>query len=90
MIDDQPINLTKHLKKTDLYPPPPSSLMSMIPTKNDENELDLTTFVPPPLSRKPPTQLSGIKLTFYFSYSSVLLSLNFSTSFIPIRLSSFS
>ena len=26
---------------------------------NDENELDLTNFVPPPLTRKPPTQHSS-------------------------------
>ncbi len=50
-------NSTKYVKEVDLTLPPPSS----IPINNDENELDLTTFVPPvpPLSRKPPSQHSS-------------------------------
>ncbi|CAF3654779.1 unnamed protein product [Rotaria sp. Silwood1] len=54
--DDQHINSTRHVKEIDLSPPPSSS--SLMPVNNDENELDLTTFVPPPLIRKPPTQPS--------------------------------
>ncbi|CAF4873116.1 unnamed protein product, partial [Rotaria magnacalcarata] len=42
-------------------------LSSIIPVNNDENELDLTTFVPPPLIRKPPTQQSSRrKKTIFF------------------------
>ncbi|CAF4714159.1 unnamed protein product [Rotaria sp. Silwood1] len=54
--DDQHINSTRHVKEIDLSPP--SSSSSLMPVNNDENELDLTTFVPPPLIRKPPTQPS--------------------------------
>ncbi len=45
---------TKHVKEIDLSPLP-----LLNPMNNDENELDLTTFVPPPLTRKPPTQHSS-------------------------------
>ncbi|CAF3675334.1 unnamed protein product [Rotaria sordida] len=56
--DDQHMNSTRYVKEIDLLPPPLSS--SLIPVNNDENELDLTTFVPPPpLIRKPPTQQSS-------------------------------
>ncbi|CAF4267149.1 unnamed protein product [Rotaria socialis] len=53
--DDQYTNAARHIKEIDLSPLPSSSI---IPVNNDENELDLTTFVPPPLIRKPPTQQS--------------------------------
>jgi hypothetical protein len=43
---------SRHVKETDLSP----TLLSLNPINNDENELDLTTFVPPPLTRKPPSQ----------------------------------
>ncbi|CAF3309113.1 unnamed protein product [Rotaria sp. Silwood2] len=52
--DDQHMTSTRHVKEIDLSPLP-----SLMPVNNDENELDLTTFVPPPLVRKPPTQLSN-------------------------------
>ncbi|CAF0863533.1 unnamed protein product [Rotaria sordida] len=56
--DDQHMNSTRYVKEIDLLPPSLSS--SLIPVNNDENELDLTTFVPPPpLIRKPPTQQSS-------------------------------
>ncbi|CAF3148603.1 unnamed protein product [Rotaria socialis] len=53
--DDQYTNAARHIKEIDLSPLPSSSI---VPVNNDENELDLTTFVPPPLIRKPPTQQS--------------------------------
>jgi hypothetical protein len=45
----------RHVKETDLSPPLPT----LSPINNDENELDLTTFVPPPVTRKPPSQQSS-------------------------------
>lgn len=48
-------NSTRYVKETDLFPPSPS----ILPINNDENELDLTTFVPPPVIRKPPSSKSG-------------------------------
>lgn len=44
----------RHVKEIDLSP----TIFSH-PINNDENELDLTTFVPPPLVAKPPTQRSN-------------------------------
>ena len=62
-IEDQAINSTKYVKETDILSP-----LSLISMNNDENELDLTTFVPPPLIRKPPSQQSSkILLLFFFS-----------------------
>jgi hypothetical protein len=47
------------VKEIDLSPLP-----LLNPMNNDENELDLTTFVPPPLTRKPPTQHSSKEVVF--------------------------
>ncbi|CAF1427046.1 unnamed protein product [Adineta steineri] len=52
--EQQHMNSKRYVKEIDLSSP------SLIPVNNDENELDLTTFVvpppPPPLNRKPPSQ----------------------------------
>ena len=47
----------RHVKEIDLSP----TIFShpMMVNNNDENELDLTNFVPPPVTRKPPTQHSS-------------------------------
>jgi hypothetical protein len=57
--EQQQRNSTRYVKEIDLSPPP-----SLMPVNNDENELDLTTFVPPPLIRKPPS--SNFFLLFFF------------------------
>jgi hypothetical protein len=52
---DQPsMNSTRYVKEIDLSPLP-----TLISVNNDQNELDLTQFVPPPLVRKPPSQQSS-------------------------------
>ncbi|UJR15331.1 hypothetical protein I4U23_002281 [Adineta vaga] len=55
--EQERLNSTKYVKETDLSLPS----LSLIPVNNDENELDLTTFVPPPppISRKPSLQQSN-------------------------------
>ena len=54
LTDDEQLDSTRFVRETDLTP---ASLLPMS-NNNDDNELDLTTFVPP-LIRKPPSQQSS-------------------------------
>ena len=51
--EQQSSSSARYVKEIDLSPLP-----TLTTVNNDENELDLTTFVPPPLVRKPPSQHS--------------------------------
>ncbi|CAF1041998.1 unnamed protein product [Adineta ricciae] len=51
--DQDRLNSSRYVKEVDLILPVSQSVTSF---KEDENELDLTTYVPPPVSRKPLVQ----------------------------------